>query len=129
MAMERNYPRDLSRLDDLTDYEIPGTNRNLKDWDVYGYDDEKIGSIKYLIGSPSDRKAHLAIVDAGGVFTDRLIAIPLSYFQFRRDDKERVDVPFTKDQIKNAPQYRENEGNFIPVFEYWANIPSTTTRK
>ena len=64
------------------------TEDNLVDADVYGPDDDKIGSVSHLHGSGPNAKV---VVDAGGFLGigAKPVALPVSQLDFMRDEDGR----------------------------------------
>jgi hypothetical protein len=111
-------PDDLVKLENLTDYEVADGEPDPRGWDLIGRDDQKVGTIKNLLASPSNQMAYFAIIDCGDWLQDRLFIVPLSNINFDRD-REKAFGPFAKEQFLNAPVYLEGDRDFSKHNTYW----------
>ncbi len=114
-------PRDLERLDQMDDYEVEEGDPDPRGYDVYGRNDEQIGTIDGLLASSSTMKAHFAIVDTGGWFSGKKYAIPVEDIRLR-DGKAYTS--YTRDRFEGAPEWNDNERDFQRHYSYWHGMAS-----
>lgn len=114
-------PQDLTRLEDLDDWQVAEGEPDPRGYDLIGRDGEKIGSIENLLASPSTQRAHFAIVDTGGWFSGKRFAIPLNCIQFDMDEN-RAYAPLTRVQFEQAPEYRDGSRAFDQYYTYWTSL-------
>lgn len=94
----RNY-----RFEDLnTEEDIRGAN-------IYGRDDEKLGTIEDVIFDHSTGGIKYLVVDTGGWFSNKNFLVPPNrlHASAKRDGDFAVNL--TKDQIERFPRYKESD--------------------
>jgi len=87
--------------DELTSDILEGAN-------IYGVDDEKVGTLDHLHGTGPGSKA---VIDVGGFLGigAKPVAVALSDLDFMRDEDGDVhaSMSWTKDQLKAMPEHRD----------------------
>jgi len=86
--------RDLPS-DSITD-DIRGTN-------VYGADNDKLGTIEDIVYDTDREDGGYAIVDSGGWLTSRRFLVPTNRLEAYSDEEFRL--PINRDEIKNLPEF------------------------
>ncbi len=86
--------RDLPS-DSITD-DIRGTN-------VYGADNEKLGTIEDIVYDTDREDGGYAIVDSGGWLASRRFLVPTNRLESYSDEEFRL--PLNKDEIRNLPEF------------------------
>lgn len=86
--------RDLPS-DSITD-DIRGTN-------IYGTNDEKLGTIEDIVYDTDREDGGYAIVDSGGWLTSRRFLVPTNRLETYSDEEFRL--PLSRDQVKNLPEF------------------------
>ncbi|WP_099826284.1 PRC-barrel domain-containing protein [Oceaniglobus indicus] len=78
------------------------------DADVYGPDDNNIGTVSHLHGTGA---AAQVVVDVGGFLGlgAKPVALPASSLNFMRDENGKVHATttMTKDQLKDLPEHKD----------------------
>lgn len=100
----------LIRLSELnhTDYNLNDSQiYNPVGGTAYGYDNEKIGSIRDALVEPGTGKIRFLLVDVGGWFSSKEVLVPVGYA--RIDDNGVYFDNLTKDQVKAMSEYREGD--------------------
>ncbi len=75
--------------------------------EVRNQNDEKLGSIQDLVVDVDSGKVSYAVLDAGGVFKDKLFAIPTSAFRPSGDNKYLI-LHADKSRMENAKGLEKN---------------------
>lgn len=74
---------------------------------IYGFDDEKVGTVDHIDGTGMDSTA---VVDVGGFLGigAKPVALPLRELEFMRDEDGEVHATtsWTKDELKDFPEHR-----------------------
>lgn len=112
------YPDDMARLKDLESWQLAGEEPDPRGFELIGRDGEKIGTIEDFLASPSTRTAYFVIVNTGGWFDDRRFAVPLAEMRFHPKEM-RAYGPFTQEQFRSAPEYREGHADWGQYYTYW----------
>jgi hypothetical protein len=115
----KEIPRDLTVLENLDDYKVAEREPDIRGWKLISTEGDEIGEVKYLLASPSAQKAFYAIVDTGGWFSGKLLAIPLANLTFDHDD-EKVIAPYPTEMFRNAPEYGEDRRDLERCHAYWS---------
>lgn len=115
---DESYPEDLTRLEDLNDWRVEAGRVDPREYDLVGFDGDKLGTIKSLLVSPSRQRAYLALVDAGNWFHHKLFLIPLDLLQIDAA-MQQASGPFTKAQFQQAPEYQSGDRNYAGYYGYW----------
>jgi hypothetical protein len=113
-----SVPDDLLKLENMYDFEVADGEPDPRGWDLLGKDNEKIGTIKNLLASPSTQMAYFAIVDCSDWLENKFFAVPLSNISFNTDE-EKAYSPYIKEQFRNAPLYKEDDRDYISHYRYW----------
>lgn len=89
--------------------------------DVYGPDDKKIGVIQDLVLDAENNRIAYAVLSFGGVMGvgDKYFAIPWSSIEHKPNQKDRVYLNTSEDQLKQAPGFDKNN---------WPDTASATYR-
>ncbi|RJF73627.1 DUF2382 domain-containing protein [Deinococcus cavernae] len=98
----------LIRLSELntTDYNLNDVY-NPVGGTAYGYNGEKIGSVRDALVEPSTGRIRFLLVDVGGWFSSKEVLVPVGYS--RIDDTGVYFDNLTKDQVKAMSEYREGQ--------------------
>jgi sporulation protein YlmC with PRC-barrel domain len=105
----------------LRDYKFGDAADDIRGTDVYGANDEKLGTIDDVIFDSNSGEMKYVVVDTGGMMTSNRFIVPARQIQQRDDLREadaadRYYVPLNKEQIERFPQYDEkaleNEKDF-----------------
>jgi hypothetical protein len=115
------YPSGLTKIEKIDSICLRAREFDPTGWKVLDPDNEKIGDIKYLLGSPTTGQPMLAVVDCGGLFKDKLVVVPFERLRFDINDKA-AEVPFHKEQIKKAPNFTEKDLDYGRFSTYWDQV-------
>lgn len=116
-----NIPSDLDRIENLDGWEIADYEPDPRGDKLMGRDGEEIGKIDSLLASPSTGKAYFAVVDTGGWFENKKVAVPLEQIQFNPDE-DKAYGPYVKDQFRKAPEYRYGDRDYTGYYGYWSGL-------
>jgi hypothetical protein len=122
-AMNRptyTIPGDLKKLDDIGGFEIADNEPNPRTWDLIGREGEIVGTITYLLASPTTQKVYFAVIDRGSLSNDKLYVIPLTSIKFDLD-QQKAYAPFSQEDFSKAPKYSEGEPDYENHFNYWSS--------
>lgn len=99
----------LYKIDDFyKDYKEAFGGYDIKSFDVYAEDNDKVGSVKNVLVDEDSGRFRYFIVDTGFWFTGKQVLLPVGFAQANFDDK-RVLVPgLTKQQVENLPEFTED---------------------
>ena len=100
----------LIRLSELNanDYNLNDNNiYNPVGGTAYGYNSEKIGTVRDALVEPSTGRIRFLLVDVGGWFSSKEVLVPVGYA--RIDDSGVYFDNLTKDQVKAMSEYREGQ--------------------
>lgn len=95
--------------------ELNTTDYNLNDNGIYspvgsaayGYNGEKIGTVRDALVEPGTGKIRFLLVDVGGWFSSKQVLVPVGYS--RIDDHGVFFDNLTKDQVKAMSEYHEGQ--------------------
>lgn len=100
----------LIRLSELStsDYNLTGDNLyNPVGSTAYGYNNEKIGSVRDALVEPGTGRIRYLLVDVGGWFSSKEVLVPVGYARIDSDGVYFDNL--TKDQVKVMGEYREGQ--------------------
>lgn len=108
MTQNQTYLVRLSDLDrderiNLSDQGVYNPKGNA----AYGYNGEKIGTVKDALVNPETGRIRYLIVDVGGWFSSKEVAVPVGEAHFT-DDAVYFDN-LTKDQVRDLDEYRYDQ--------------------
>ncbi|MBI0444874.1 DUF2382 domain-containing protein [Deinococcus sp. DB0503] len=108
MTQNQSYLVRLSDLDrddqlNLSDQGVYNPRGNT----AYGYNGEKIGTVKDALVNPETGRIRYLIVDVGGWFSSKEVAVPVGEARFT-DDAVYFDN-LTKDQVRDLDEYRYDQ--------------------
>ena len=90
--------RNIRFNDDVND--VRGAN-------VYGIDDEKLGTIDDIIFDHGSGRIRYAVVDSGGWLSSKKFLVPADRILERPGHEEDFAVNLSRDQIRDFPEYNE----------------------
>ncbi|SHJ06056.1 PRC-barrel domain-containing protein [Wenxinia saemankumensis] len=97
---------DHSKHIPMSDVEVVAAN--IDGANVYGPDDEKIGTVSHTHGTPPGGKV---VVDVGGFLGigAKPVALPMTSLNFMRDPDgaAHATTALTKDELKAMPEHRD----------------------
>lgn len=111
-------PNDLRQLNELDEFELADDAPDPRGWDVEDMQGEEIGSIDYLLASPSTLKVYFAVVDAGGWTDHKRYAVPLAMMRLDTDD-ESAKVAIDRNRLSGAPEFRDGDRDYNRYDSYW----------
>ena len=114
-------PGDLDFLEEMDDWQIAEGERDPRGYTLIGLGQESIGSIENLLVSPTTQRAHFAVVDTGGWFSNKRFLIPMQSIHLRNGE---AYCAFTKEQFENGPEWHEDEADYVRHFSYWSGLGS-----
>ncbi|MPY65153.1 DUF2382 domain-containing protein [Deinococcus sp. SDU3-2] len=74
---------------------------------AYGYNNEKIGTVRDALVDPSSGRIRYLILDVGGWFSSKEVVVPVGDARF--DDNGVYFDNLTKEQVKNLDEYRYDQ--------------------
>ncbi|MBO1058745.1 MAG: DUF2382 domain-containing protein [Dolichospermum sp. JUN01] len=104
----------LYKIEDFTpdsNYDSPELDHSevemIKHFDVYSdIDDDKVGTIKYILVDDSGRLRYL-VVDTGFWFFGRQVLLPIGRSRIDYDKRRVYANRLTKEQVKNLPDFKD----------------------
>lgn len=123
IATQGTMPNDLETAEKLGSVQLPKDQADPRGYDLYGRDDQKLGTVKSLLISRSTRQAYFAIVDVGNGANNKRFALPLESLGVNQLEQKAYG-PFTREQFQGAPEYREGGRDFSSAFSYWSGLRS-----
>jgi len=104
-------------------YEIAEGQPDPRGYELWSRDDEQVGIIRDLLGSPSTSRGYFALIDLGGMAGTRQYVIPLESLSFDTQER-RAYGPFTKAEFMEGPVYQANSRDFSRHYDYWSRFGS-----
>jgi hypothetical protein len=92
----------------LRDSEFSEHADDLRGATLYGFNDEKIGTIDDVIYDSDTYRARYAIIDTGGLFSTRRFLLPADYVRASANDPDAFHSRLTKTQVEGIPEFDEN---------------------
>src|SRR4051794_4049603 len=118
----------FQRFRDLPDDSI---TQNIRGANIYGLDDEKLGTIDDVIFDPDSNDPGYAVVDSGGWLHSRKFLVPTEKLQSFRDSDREFQLSATRDQLQTLPEfddsYLNDEKSFRTYRERWRSSWSRPT--
>jgi hypothetical protein len=97
----------MAHFGTLRDYEFANDVGDIRGSDIYGRNDEKLGTIDDIIFDHSSGSLRYAIVDTGGWLSSKKFLVPGNQIFARPDHEDDFAVNLSKDEIKRFPEYDE----------------------
>ncbi|WP_034384755.1 DUF2382 domain-containing protein [Deinococcus sp. YIM 77859] len=101
----------LMRLSDLNrDYQLDLSGQGVYNPvgnTAYGYNGEKVGSVKDALVDPGTGRIRYLIVDVGGWFSSKEVMVPVGHARFAEDGVYFDDL--TKEQVRDLGEYRYDQ--------------------
>jgi uncharacterized protein (TIGR02271 family) len=119
-------PNDLVGMEHL-EHDIAEGHPDPRGYELWSRDNQKIGTVQSLFGSPSTEAAYFALVEVGGPTNRRRYLIPLETLSIDARAR-RAYGPFTQAEFGSAPEYQENSRDFSRYYSYWNQFGSTAQR-
>lgn len=91
----------------LRDYRFGDASEDIRGTDVYGDNNEKLGTVDDVIFDSNSGEMKYVVVDTGGVLSSNRFIVPARQVQEREEANDRYYVSLTKEQIERFPQYDE----------------------
>lgn len=92
----------------LRDTEFADRASDIRGADLYGAGNDKVGKIEDVLFDPDSSTATYAIVDTGGWLKSRRFLVPSDQIRSRADTPDDFQVPLTRDQIEQLPEFDED---------------------
>jgi sporulation protein YlmC with PRC-barrel domain len=106
----------MAHLGTLRDYEFSSEAEDIRGSDLYGQDNEKLGTIDDVIFDHSSGEIRYAVVAAGGWLNNRKFLVPANQISHSRESDDFY-APVSKQQVERFPAYDEK---LIERNEDWA---------
>jgi len=95
-------------------------------FELWSRDDERIGVVRDLIGSPSAARGYFVRVDPMGMTGTRQFVVPLEILSFDAGER-RAYGPFTRAEFMESPVYQAGSRDFSRYYDYWSRFGGHTT--
>src|SRR5512146_1092145 len=92
----------------LRDTEFADRASDIRGANLYGSDNDKVGTIEDVLVDPDTSTATYGIVDTGGWMKSRRFLVPSDYIRSRTDDPDAFQVPLTRKQIEELPEFDQD---------------------
>lgn len=100
----------LVKIDDFyPNYNQDSDLDNLKHFDVYAQDDDKVGSVYDILVDSNSGRFRYFVVDTGFWVFGKKVLLPVGRAYIDRDDRRINASSMTKSQVENLPDYDELE--------------------
>ncbi|MBV9343319.1 MAG: PRC-barrel domain-containing protein [Acidobacteria bacterium] len=100
------------RFDDL------GTADDIRGSNVYGRDDDKLGTIDDVVFDHSSGAIRYVVVDTGGWFSSKKFLVPAHRLHSSAKHENHFAINLDKQQIESLPRYNESD---LESEETWGN--------
>jgi sporulation protein YlmC with PRC-barrel domain len=97
----------MAHLGTLRDYEFATEAEDIRGSNLYGQNNEKLGTIDDVIFDHSTSEVRYVVVDTGGWLRSRKFLVPSDSIRPSPEDKDDFFVSLTKEQIERLPAYDE----------------------
>ena len=118
----------LQRFRDLPDDAI---TKNIRGANVYGLDNDKIGTIDDVVFDDDSGDPGYAVIDSGGWLTSRKFLVPIEKLQSFRGSDDEFQLPTRREQLQTLPafedKYLEDESMFHTYRDRWSSSWSRPT--
>jgi len=117
-AIGRQYgfsapPDDLVPMENLQ-HEITEGHPDPRGYELWSEDNQRIGTVRSLLGSPSSEKAYFVLVEV----QNKQYLVPIESLSVDAGQR-RVYGPFTKARLLQAPTYQTGGRDFRSHWSYW----------
>lgn len=95
----------------LRDYRFEdlGTDDDIRGWNVYGRNDEKLGEVDDVIFDHESGAIRYVVVDTGGWFSGKKFLVPPHRLHASASHEKHFAVNLDKQQIQSLPEYKESD--------------------
>jgi sporulation protein YlmC with PRC-barrel domain len=95
----------------LRDYRFEdlGTADDIRGWNVYGRNDEKLGEVEDVIFDHETGAIRYLVVKTGGWFTHKKFLVPSHRLHASETHENHFVVNLDKEQIQSLPEYKESD--------------------
>jgi len=110
-------------------YDFAEGQTDPRGFELWSRDDERVGIIRDLVGSPSAARGYFVLVDPMGMSGTRQFVIPLEILSLDAEER-RAYGPFTRAEFMEGPIYQPGSRDFGRYYEHWSRFGSragTTT--
>ena len=90
-------------------FEDLGATDDIRGWNVYGRNDEKLGKIDDVIFDHKTGVVRYVVVDAGGWFSRKKFLVPSHRLHTSDNHQNDLAVNLDKQQIESLPEYKESD--------------------
>jgi hypothetical protein len=97
----------MAHFGTLRDYQFVNDVGDIRGSDIYGRDDEKLGTIDDIIFDHSSGSLRYVVVDTAGWLSSKKFLVPANQIFARPNHDDDFAVNLNKDQIKRFPEYDE----------------------
>lgn len=118
-----NSPDNLVRLDQLDDWQLVDDEPDIRGWHVTDRSGDKLGSIDGLLVSTEFQETIFAIVSHGGILGigASKVLVPTNAIDID-EENDRVIYRGSPDDIRHAPEYKDDTQDFSTYYNYWSGI-------
>lgn len=89
------------------DYKAAFNDKDILSFDVYGQDNDRVGSVKYMMVDEEARLRYF-IVDTGFWVFGKNVLLPVGMTRIDFDDKRVYAPTLSKQQVKDLPEFTED---------------------
>lgn len=93
----------------LRDYRFSDAAEDIRGSKLYGWNDEKLGTIDDVIFDHSTGLIRYVVVDSGGWLTTNKFIVPTDRLRASAEHKEEFTVDLNKQQVECFPPYKESD--------------------
>jgi hypothetical protein len=93
----------------LRDYRFSDAAEDIRGATLYGFSDEKLGTIDDVIFDHSTGLIRYVVVDTGGWLTTNQFIVPVDRLRSSAEHENEFAVDLTKQQIESFPPYKESD--------------------
>jgi len=104
-------------------YDLAEGQPDPRGFELWSRDDERIGIVRDLIGSPSAARGYFVRVDPMGMTGTRQFVVPLEILSFDAGER-RAYGPFTRAEFMEGPVYQAGSRDFGRYYDYWSRFGS-----
>jgi len=102
-------------------FEMAEGQTDPRGFELWSRDDERIGIIRDLVGSPSAARGYFVRVDPMGMSGTQQFVIPVEILSLDADER-RAYGPFTRAEFMEGPVYQAGSRDFGRYYDYWSRF-------
>lgn len=128
--MAERYESNIKPISELRGYEISEGDPDIRSWELFDKDNNKIGKVEDLLVDTNTDKVAYILASFGGILSmgGDSTAIPLHLVRLDKDN-HKVMFYGTSDDLKSAPRYHKDVTDYGLFNRYWDAVTPMAGQK